>query len=531
MRRLIVMAGAAALVVLGAAPAAGAATVPAEFGSSWDNPRTAAPAVPKPPTASCTTRIVDHAFVDYSTYVNTYVPPAACAGPWSKVVLRLDGAVAGRQFDRLGWITVGGVEVFKTSTPEPSPAGIRWSVEKDVTGYAALLRAPQTVNMFLGNIVDDTYTGVLAITVDLTFYAADRTHPAPASATDVIALAGAAHPDGQDQTGTVQVPGNAERLLAEVYATGSGGGCEEFWYLTAPSSTGYSCPADPGPYREVQVLLDGRLAGIAAPFPHVYTGGWSNPFLWYVVPAPRAFDIQPITYDLTPFLGLLTDGAPHQVAVHVVGVPAGQPGWDTPIDFLAWRDAGSAHVSGGLLADHAGTLTDDVTTGTREVTTRGRHSVETLGYVQTSHGRITTAVTSRVGNDSVHTWGDGENPDTLHATWTDDSTDVVSGTSRFAGVTRSAKRYALDGSISVGADNRLTTTITMTDAATDDTVGPRGLRHRTLEDTYTGEAAYLLGVPRDQRHAVGTSKERYRLGGDVRYDRTIATRNGIVTGG
>src|SRR5581483_3017870 len=103
MRRLIAVAGAVALVVLGAPRAAGAATapagivtvpaasasaVPAEFGSSWDNPRTAAPPVSRPPAASCTTRIVDHAFADYSTYVNAYVPPAACPGPWSKVVLR-----------------------------------------------------------------------------------------------------------------------------------------------------------------------------------------------------------------------------------------------------------------------------------------------------------------------------------------------------------------------------------------------------------------------------------------------------------
>ena len=43
------------------------------------------------------------------------------------------------------------------------------------------------------------------------------------------------------------------------------------------------------------MLLDGKVAGIAAPYPHIYTGGWSNPFLWYAQPAPRAFDIQPIT--------------------------------------------------------------------------------------------------------------------------------------------------------------------------------------------------------------------------------------------
>ena len=526
MRRLIAVA-AGVLVALGGAPiTAASAAVPAEFGTDWDNPRTAAPAVSRPPTRSCTTPIVDHAFAGYDIYVNAFTPPAACPGPWAKVVLRLDGSVKGRQYDRLGWLTIGGVMVFKTSTPEPSPDGIEWSVEKDVTSYSALLRAPQAVNMYLGNTVDDTYTGVLNVKISLTFYAADRAHPAPGGASDVLPLADQAQAGGPDLTGTVQVPRNTERLLAEVYATGSGGGCEEFWYLTAPSSTGYSCPADPGPYREVQVLLDGRLAGIAAPFPHVYTGGWSNPFLWYVLPAPRAFDIQPITYDLTPYLGLLTDGVAHRVAVHVVGVPAGQSGWDTPVNFLGWRDPHATRVTGALLTEHAGTPANDVTTGVRSVTAHGAHSLRAVGYLQTSHGRVTTAVTERVGNDSVHEWGDGENPDSLRATWTDDATSVVTGGSRFAGVTSSAKRYGLDGSINVDADNRLTTTLTMSDAATE-----WGLSHRELDDTYRGSASFLLGVPRDQRHAVGTSQERYRLAGDLRYDHTIETQNGFVTTG
>jgi hypothetical protein len=528
MRRSIsVVAGVLAALVIApaaAAPAAPApaAAVPAEFGTDWDDPRTAAPAVERPKTRSCTTQIVDHAFVDFDTYVSAFSPPATCPGPWHKVVLRLDGAVRGRQFDRLGWLTIGGVTVVKTSTPEPSAEGIAWSVEKDVTGYSALLRTPQAVTMYLGNVVDDTYTGVLNIQVSLTFYAADRAHPAPGAAADVLPLAAPGH-DGPDLTGSVQVPPNTERLLAEVYATGSGGGCEEFWYLTAPASTGYSCPADAGPYREVQVLLDGRVAGIAAPFPHVYTGGWSNPFLWYVVPAPRAFDLRPISYDLTPYLGLLTDGAAHRVSVHVVGVSAGQTGWDTPVNFLGWRDPHATRVTGALVTHQVGTAIDEVTTGERSVTTHGGHILRAVGRLRTSHGLVTTAVSERVGNDSVHTWGEGESPDALRATWTDASASVVTGVSRFAGVTRSAEHYRLDGAITVDADNRLTTTLTITDAA----AGTGG----TLDDTFTGSASFLLDVPRDQRHAVATTQERYRVTGPVRYDRTIKTENGVVISG
>ena len=328
--------------------------------------------------------------------------------------------------------------------------------------------------MFLGNIVNETFTGVLDIQVDLTFYVADRAHPAPASASDVVPL-----PDLRDAASTapVTLPRNAERLVAEVYATGSGGGCEEFWYLTAPPASGYSCPADQGPYREVQVLLDGQVAGIAVPFPHVYTGGWSNPFLWYVLPAPRAFNVAPLSYDLTPYLGRLTDGAPHTVAVRVVGVPAGQPGWDTPVNLLAWRDPKATQVTGTVLADHLDALRNDstfsVVDGMNQVLTTAAHHLAAVGMLHTSHGIVTTAVDERLSNDSTHRFGaePGENPDNLTAEWTDTATVATAGK-----VTRAALRYAIDGGITVSADNRLTTTITMTDAADTAAAGRDGFQ-------------------------------------------------------
>jgi hypothetical protein len=525
MRRIGTVLALTAAIILGGAGAAQAVTPPDEFGGSWDNPRTAAPPVAKPPTRSCTEQIVDHGFADFNNFISAYTPPADCTGPWAKVVLHLDGAVKGRQFDRLGWLTIGGVMVLKTSTPEPSPAGITWSVEKDISRYAAVLRAPQTVSMFLGNVVNDTYTGVLFIKVSLTFYTADRGHPAPPGASDVLPLTASAQNGLPDLTGTVTVARNTERLLAEVYASGSGGGCEEFWYATAPSSTGYSCPADPGPYREVQVLLDGQLAGIAEPFPHVYTGGWS-PYLWYVLPAPRAFDLQPVTYDLSPYLAQLTDGAAHQVSVHVVGVPAGQAGWDTPVNFLGWRDPGSAQVTGKLLTHRVGTLTDQSTvrvSGTdHTVTTHATHELSATGLLHTSHGPVITVVHQRVGNDSVHHWGDGENPDGVTGTWTDESSSLVVGRSPHAGLTRADRRYHLDGNAFLDAAGRYAVTMTVTDAATTTT---RGSVVR-LDDTYTGQASFLLNAPRDQRHATGTSAEHYRL---THYDHLIRTRNGFVT--
>jgi hypothetical protein len=503
-----------------------ASTPPAEFGSDWHDPITADPPIATPPTASCTVQIVDAAFADFTPYTGAYTPPAQCPGPWAKVVLRMDGQVAGRQFDRLGYLTVGGVTVFKTSTPEPSPAGIAWRVDKDVTGYSALFASPQPVSSLIGNVVNETYTGVLHVQAYLTFYQADAAHPAPADGADEVLGLSSVHAEGQAQVGGLTVAPNTERLVAEVYATGSGGGCEEFWYLTTPPEAGYSCPADHGPYREVQISVDGVPAGIAAPYPHIYTGGWSNPFLWYVLPAPRAFDIQPIRYDLSPFAGLLTDGREHQISVSVLGVPAGQSGWDVPVTLLAWRDAGSARVTGALTQVASGPVTNTSLyadgTDTDTVTTTGGHRLTVAGYVQTSHGRVDTTVVREVANTSSHRWGADENPDALTAEWTDhESITVASGGSR--DVRRTDRHFAIDGAISIDAANRLTTTLSLADGCVTIT---DGVPVRT-DDTYTGTATWTLGVPRNQRHGTATSTLRYKVSGPGQdYDRTLTAVNG-----
>ncbi|MER7480727.1 peptide-N4-asparagine amidase [Streptomyces sp. NPDC126510] len=528
MKRRIVMsmlAGATLLAgtLLGTAPAgaedlpARAAGVPAEFGTDWHDPVTAAPPVAKPAGKSCEVTLAQARFRDFTPYRGTYTPPGGCGDRWSKVVLRLDGKVKGRQYDRLGYLRVGGVEIFRTSTPQPSPDGIEWSVEKDVTRYGDTFRRSRDVEMLIGNVVDDTYTGVLDVKVTLTFY---RGRPDPKSPDRVLTLDGGS---------ALTTPRNSERILAEVYATGSGGGCEEYWYLTVPDPAPYSCKAGQGPYREVQIRVDGRLAGIATPFPTVWTGGWSNPFLWYVIPGPRAFDIKPITYDLTPFAGILNDGRPHRVEVSVVGVPEGQSGWSTPVNVLVWQDEQRERVTGKLTAHRAGDLSDSsvYTPGSEHrVVTEGAHRLTVAGYLDTSHGRVRTTVSRSLTGTSAHRWTDGETRDALEATWTDDESVTVG-----ARTTRTHRTYTMDGTTTLGTGDRLRTVMTLGDRAT--VVGINGGRRTAwsrLDDSYTGDATYTANVPRDQRHAVGTTSERYRLYGSRGcYDRTVSTVQGVLT--
>lgn len=501
-------------------------TPPAEFGTDWHDPLTAAPPVAHPVTRSCRVTLAEAQFRDFTPYRGAYTPPEGCGrADWAAVVLRLDGKVKGRQYDRLGHLALGGVEILRTSTPEPSPEGIEWSVEKDVTRYRDTLARPQPVEMLIGNVVDDTYTGVIDVKVTLTFYAAEgRTRPAPAP-DRVLPLT----------TPDVTTPRNTERLLAEVYATGSGGGCEEYWYMTVPDAAPYSCKAADGPYREVRISVDGQLAGLAAPFPTVWTGGWSNPFLWYVTPGPRAFDVQPIVYDLTPYAALLNDGRPHRIEVAVAGVPAGQSGWSTPANLLLWQDRGREVVTGALTrheeAAPTGTSrwTPAAPGGEHRLDTEGAHRLTVAGHLDTSHGRVTTTVTRAVSHTSAHRWTDGENLDALTASWNDQES-----VTRGADTTRTTRAYTMDGATTLGAGDRLRTVLSLGDRA--DTLTLRGGRQtgRTrLDDRYTGDASYTANVPRDQRHAVGTTTAHYQLygtgtGGGC-YDRTVTTVQGALT--
>ena len=528
-RTITLVSTALGLALAAATTAAGATAstpVPSEFGTDYHDPVTAAPPLSTPHTRSCEVTVAQAKFKDSTPYTGTYTPPTACGTPgrWSKVVLRLDGSVAGRQFDRLGYLDIGGVQMLRTSTPEPSQDGINWSVQKDVTRYEKTLSKARSVDMLIGNVVDDTYTGILDVKATLTFYAPER-HPAKSSAPDqVIPLS-----DGNSVTtgAKLTTPRNSERILAEVYATGSGGGCEEFWYSAVTPSASYSCKGgDDGPYREVQVTIDGKLAGIASPYPNVWTGGWS-PYLWSVIPSPTAFDVRPLEFDLTPFAARLNDGKAHTVDVKVAGVPAGQSGWSAPTNILVWQDAHKSVVTGALTSYKAPNtaVTNTYTDGsTRTLDTTGSRHFQAAGYLNTSHGRVTTTVDRRLTTAITHTWTPDETTDNQQGTWTDDQTVRTTGpgVGRHPVTSRTDRTYTLDGRSTIDAANRLRVIMSFGDHA-----HINGVR---LDDTYDGDATFTLGVPRDQRHAVATTTEHYRLRGPgLCYDHTLGTEQGVLT--
>ena len=129
-----------------------------------------------------------------------------------------------------------------------------------------------------------------------------------------------------DTAGTTKVtlPNNARKALVEI--TASGTAQDEFWYTSVPDQV-YN-QVDPidaanfglyprGPFREVQLLIDGKLAGFVLPYAVIFTGG-INPLLWRPESSYGAWD-QPAYYiDVTPWLGALSDGATHDFQLRTV---------------------------------------------------------------------------------------------------------------------------------------------------------------------------------------------------------------------
>jgi hypothetical protein len=291
------------------------------------------------------------------------------------------------QFDRSGGVFLGDVELLRTTTPEPSPSGIAWHVEKDVSDYILyILAGPKNATLGITNIVDTTYTGVIYVNASLSFYgrpfpstdaagdgagsttssttllqggsssagfntAKDNDNAAVSSSSNgkkhltpspqyreentglvpehgaspplILPLVFPFNPSTRQWTSPPSLSGDAnlsvslpswpQPNIARVYLDlmASPHGCEEFFYTNLPSEAedvnGSSCGG--GVYRELQVWVDDKLAGILYPAVVLYTGG-VNPFLWRPLSGIGSFDIPAYRFDLTPFVGLFNSAPP-----------------------------------------------------------------------------------------------------------------------------------------------------------------------------------------------------------------------------
>ena len=235
----------------------------------------------------------------------------------------------GRQFDRLALMYLGDIEVFRTSTAEPTADGIVWTYIKEMEQYNALWSEDQKIIFDLGNIVDSTYTGPFYTTLTATFFTVPDSQATadtilPISAEQSASNLGSAFSiPSQNASISYQLPQNIERAVISLSACGQI--AEEFWYTNTFSSEVNTFESTAGtlygysPFREVQLLIDGQLAGVSWPFPIIFTGG-IVPGFWRPIVGIDAFDLRQHEIDVTPWLPLLCDGASHSFEIRVAGL-------------------------------------------------------------------------------------------------------------------------------------------------------------------------------------------------------------------
>ncbi|PGH14859.1 hypothetical protein AJ80_05785 [Polytolypa hystricis UAMH7299] len=265
-------------------------------------------------------------------FVGRFEPPDC---DFNTVTMNLTVTSKGRQFDRLALMFLGDIEVFRTSTAEPTSNGIIWTYMKDMSAYNSLWREPQKVIFDLGNLIDDTYTAPFYVILTATFSmkaepprVADAILPISARRAASDAPSAFSLPSDNAITAHV-IPNTTIRAVVSLAACGQA--TEEFWYSNVLSSdidtftdtvgklNGFS------PFREVQLYIDDQLAGIDWPFPIIFTGGIA-PGFWRPMVGIDAFDLREPEIDITPFLPLITDGRPHTFSINVVGLDDAEDG-------------------------------------------------------------------------------------------------------------------------------------------------------------------------------------------------------------
>uniref|UniRef100_A0A1D1Y319 Peptide-N4-(N-acetyl-beta-glucosaminyl)asparagine amidase A n=1 Tax=Anthurium amnicola TaxID=1678845 RepID=A0A1D1Y319_9ARAE len=373
--------------------------------------------IPLPKTAPCSLLLLQHDFA--STYTKPpvtapYAPPPHCprGRPPARVVLEWRAACRGRQFDRIFGVWLGGVELLRSCTAEPRATGIVWTVEKDVTRYSSLFAQNHTLSVFLGNIVDHTYTGVYHVNLTLHFYFSSKgsgshgwpgRQPGLASPADLILPISRDLPleDGQwfpieNSTGAppkeLAIPRNAYRAVLEVYVSFHSG--DEFWYGNPPNdyiaANNLTGTPGNGPFREVVAMVDGDVVGAVWPFTVIYTGG-VNPLLWRPITGIGSFDLPSYDIEITPFLGKLLDGKPHKFGFLVTNALSV---WYVDANLHLWLDSKSWQTSGSLIKYEAPQFKPSQVSKFKGldghfVTTASRR-ISSTGWVLSSHGKLTT---------------------------------------------------------------------------------------------------------------------------------------------
>ncbi|KAL1815383.1 hypothetical protein ACET3Z_017957 [Daucus carota] len=420
-----------------------------------------------PPTKPCSLLILKHDFgytYGKPPVLADYKPPfSKCPSQhFGKIVLEWKATCKGRQFDRIFGVWLGGVELLRSCTAEPRSNGIVWSVKKDVTRYYSLLMTNQTLAVYLGNLVDNTYTGVYHVELSFHFYPAkkelsnggDFGHGYGSNA-DLIMPISRNLPlnDGlwfevvnstDVQSKTFNLPKNAYKAVLEVYVSPHEN--DEFWYTNLPNeyiaeNNLTNVPGN-GPFREVLVSLDGKVIGAVWPFTVVYTGG-INPLLWRPISAIGSFDLPSYDIEVTPSLGTLLDGKTHEFGFSVTNA---LNVWYIDANLHIWLDAKTEKTKGKVLRTstlpcHVSSVSNFTGFNGTFLTTVSR-LIKSTGWVKSSYGKITTQAIQQFNYSNFMEMGDNGDSQIVHQS-IDFNDNVIAKSGPYLDSLTSLKRFPL----------------------------------------------------------------------------------------
>ena len=423
---------------------------------------TADPLVPRPEAQPCLVPLFSgytFAFFSETTQTFPFTPPASCSGPWEKVILDIDFSEnGGRQFDRTATLYLANTNIYFGTTPEPLRTLTNtWHIERDVTDYSSLMTIPQTGTMVLQNCTTDCpppyntrLNGVFTVNASLEFYPAGldsaRGNHESAQVPDMVLPLEQSNGSGgvnlpaflftpSDQfSSTFTLPTNVEAAYLDVISQSQS--LDEQWFACFPNDLAainefYGCGNTD--FREAEVTIDGQPAGIAPVSPWVYTG--FLPDQWIPSPGVQTLDFVPYRVNLTPFAGLLSDGNPHTVSLSVFNDDSY---FSETASLLLFLDKASTQVKGAVVRNTLGAPSPVVTenlqgtetvTGTIGVKSDRRFTIS--GYVNTSHGKVSTSIRGHQDFSSTQTI----NFDTVNFSVLDQLTSVQNRVSTVTTVT------------------------------------------------------------------------------------------------
>jgi len=373
------------------------------------NTVTADPNVTVPTTTPCVVQLFsDAAFYEFNVENFTYTPPSACPGPWAKVVLVADiNLNAGIQYDRTANFWLGPVNIYFGTTAEPSAIGPSWQIENDLTDYSSIFYTAQSGQADIGNTLCCGLTSTIYASASLYFYPLAKGETAPVTANQVFALS--AGPSGgtvalntttSTLSGTFTLPTNVQTAYLDVYAQSQSD--DEFWYTCVPNDVDgelFSC-GNTG-FRETEITIDGRPAGVAPVFPWIFTGG-IDPYLWFPIPGVQTLNFTPYRVNLTPFAAQLSKGSQqHTVSLSVYNADSY---FSATASLLLYLNAATTQTTGGItkntLTAPSPVVTEKLnvqptsTTGTVDVVSNRTFTIS--GYVNTPGGAVTTKVNQTI---------------------------------------------------------------------------------------------------------------------------------------